>query len=166
MVISSYDPCNEQEHNWPAHTSGAAGTIAGFPKCYNRNWAILAAGAEVLEFTLASVGWRNSVVSSARRDLKEMADFGISEQSLSNVEALRDAFADMPTDEELSGMMVSMTDEKKAKSKALQGMIRNIMARVGNRFGVKSGQYKRFGTEGLSRLNDAEFDLRLRLLAP
>ena len=62
----------------------------------------------------------------------------------------------VPTDEELSGIQASMTENKNAKEKELQRSIRRIMARVGNRFGPNSGQYRRFGSEGLTRMDAAE----------
>ncbi len=98
----------------------------------------------------------DSVVSSSRRDLADIQDFGITETSLADIETKRDAFSDMATDEELSGIMVSVTEDKNTCAGELRKTIRVIMARVDNKFGMKSGQHRRFGVEGLSRLNDAE----------
>ncbi len=98
----------------------------------------------------------DSKISAAKRDMAEMQDFGITDIILADINKKRDNFADMTTDEELEGMKISSTADKNAAADVLRKAIRRIMARVGNKYGVKSGKYSRFGVDTLSRMSDTE----------
>ncbi len=98
----------------------------------------------------------DSKISAAKRDLAEMQDFGITDIILAEINKRRDNFADMTTDEELEGMKITSTEDKSAAADVLRKAIRRIMARVGNKYGIKSGKYSRFGTESLGRMSDTE----------
>jgi hypothetical protein len=85
-----------------------------------------------------------------------MQEFGITEEIINAIETKREEFADMPTDEEMSGIMVSATEDKNTKANELRKAIRKVTIRVQNKYGNRSGEYRRFGVNDLSRMSDPD----------
>lgn len=98
----------------------------------------------------------DSVRQSAQRDATELADYGVTPDTITDLVAAREAFADNPTDEELSGDMVIATQAKNAEKALLQRHIRQIADRARIKFGENDGRFRKFGVDMLSRMGDDE----------
>lgn len=98
----------------------------------------------------------DSVRQSAQRDATELSAYGVSAATITALEAARDAFANNPTDEELSGDLVIATQAKNATKTELQRQVRQISDRARIKFGEADGRFRKFGVELLSRQTDDE----------
>ena len=94
--------------------------------------------------------------NAAKRDATQMDTFGINESFLSDFYSGRNLFANMQTDEELSGYMMIATQSKNQKANDLRILIRQHRVRVTNLYGEGSAQDKMLGIETLSRLSDED----------
>ena len=90
------------------------------------------------------------------RDLDEFTNFGIDQTDMDTLRELLVAFADVPTDEELLGAQLNATQAKDALAEELRQAINRIMTRVENKFGFRSGTYRKFGINGVSKLDTSE----------
>ena len=93
---------------------------------------------------------------AAKRDEEQMVTFGINSAFLGEFEVGRNGFANMQTDEELSGLMMIATQTKNQKANELRVLIRQHRVRVINLYGEGSAQDKMLGIETLSRQPDEE----------
>ena len=98
----------------------------------------------------------DSVRQSAQRDAAELIAYGVTAATITALEAARDAFADNPTDEELSGDLVIATQAKNAEKTELQRQVRQISDRARIKFGEADGRFRKFGVELLTRQGDDE----------
>ena len=98
----------------------------------------------------------DSVRQSAQRDAAELLNYGVTAATITALEAARDAFADNPTDEELSGDLVIATQAKNAQKLELQRQVRQISDRARIKFGEADGRFRKFGVELLTRQGDDE----------
>ncbi len=99
----------------------------------------------------------NSLITSARRDIAEFTLRNYTEVKDFAPLALEiDAFQDLPTDEELRGIQDTATQTKNIGADNVRVKIREIMTATENIYAVHSGEYRRFGTKGMSHFNDAE----------
>lgn len=103
------------------------------------------------------------VLIGANRDVDVLTPFGFDAIRIGAIAAMRMAFVDLPTDIELSSMMMEATEAKKAKrAEATNYVMMEVMQRVEIRFGSSSAQYRRFGVSGIHNVSDAEFHATLR----
>lgn len=86
-----------------------------------------------------------------QRDAVALADYGVTPTIITELFAKRNAFADLPTDYMLSGMMMMATQAKNDKHKELEVGIRRIADRVRLKFGEGHGMYTSLGVGLLSR---------------
>lgn len=98
----------------------------------------------------------DSVRQSAQRDATELIAYGVTAATITALEAARDAFADNPTDEELSGDLVISTQAKNAEKLELQRQVRQISDRARIKFGEADGRFRKFGVDLLTRQGDDE----------
>ena len=99
----------------------------------------------------------NSLLTSARRDSTEFTVRNFTEVKDFAPLALEiAAYGDLPTDEELRGIHDTATRTKNRSGDTVKVKIREIMTAIENIFDIHSGEYKRFGTKGMSNFNDAE----------
>jgi hypothetical protein len=94
--------------------------------------------------------------NSAKRDATQMITFGVNDGFLAEFSTRKDAFANLETDEELSGYMMIATQNKNLKATDLRVQIRQHRVRVVNLFGENSAQDKMLGIETLSRQTDED----------
>ena len=94
--------------------------------------------------------------NSAKRDATQMITFGVNDTFLAEFLLHKNAFANLETDEELSGYMMIATQSKNQKATNLRVQIRQHRVRVINFFGEGSAQDKMLGIETLSRQADEE----------
>lgn len=98
----------------------------------------------------------DSVRQSAQRDAAELLNYGVTAATITALEAARDAFADNPTDEELSGDLVIATQAKNAEKLELQRQVRQISDRARIKYGETDGRFRKFGVDMLTRQGDDE----------
>ena len=98
-------------------------------------------------------------VAFMRRDLAELAQFGITAVELDALDAQIDDFEAFPTDIELEGEQMDVTERKNAKANAIKEAIAPIMLRVQNKFGHGSARYKSFATKNLVNRDDANLHI-------
>jgi len=104
----------------------------------------------------ALVQLADSIKTSAERDATELAAYGVDPAEITALQTARDAFSETDTDEELSGYMVTATQNKNAKREELLIATRQISDRARIAFGETHGKFRTFGASGLSKLNDNE----------
>jgi len=88
---------------------------------------------------------------AAHRDEAQMSTFGFSNEYLARFLAESNVFANMQTDEELSGYMMIATQNKNLIANNLRVQIRQHQVRIINLFGQNSAPDKMLGIETLSR---------------
>lgn len=98
----------------------------------------------------------DSLKNSAVRDQPELEDFGVTPTTITVLMAARNAFANSPTDEELSGFMIIATQAKNASRADIQKQIRLIADRARIKYGEEDGRFRVFGVEMLTRQNDED----------
>lgn len=96
-----------------------------------------------------------SKIAFMRRDLAELAQFGVTAVELDDLDAQTDVFEEFPTDIELEGDQMDATERKNAKAEAIREAVASVMLRVQNKFGFGSARYKSFDTKDLARRDDA-----------
>ena len=99
----------------------------------------------------------NSLITSARRDIVEFTARNFTEvKDFAPLSLEIDAFGDLPTDEELRGIQDTATNTRNIGADNVRVKIRAIMSSTENIYPVHSGEYRRFGTKGMSHFSDAE----------
>jgi hypothetical protein len=91
-------------------------------------------------------------ISFIRRDLTEFEKFGIKEVNLTALEALILELENIPSDQEFLGDQIEATQGKDTFAEILRESMRSIFQRAGNKFGVKSGKYRKFGNDDVSHI--------------
>jgi hypothetical protein len=92
----------------------------------------------------------------ARRDAADFTNFGLDTTAFTLVDGAITNLVEFPTDEELAGDQISATQNKDTLAELVRNGIRPIMTRATSKFGNDSGQYRKFGTKGLSEMTDAQ----------
>lgn len=90
----------------------------------------------------------------ARRDLKYFQTYAYGEDKLQAFEDLCRRFVETPTDEELTGEQMVATEKKNEKAEQLKTAIRSVMTRVANKYSIRSGRYRKFGTYKMNDMSD------------
>lgn len=109
------------------------------------------------------VGTGMRVLVGANRDVLTLTDYGWNQTRIDGLETARVAFADMPTDVELSGMMTEATAAKnQVRKDATDHCMVEVMVRVSQHYGDKSPTLKRFRAGELHTATDHGFWLVLK----
>ena len=98
-------------------------------------------------------------LSFIRRDLVEFGKFGVTDETLTELDTLADSYAALPPDDDLVGQQVITTKKKDAEADIVREATAKILNRAENRFGRNSGEFRRFGVTGLSDLVDMQLYL-------
>ena len=93
----------------------------------------------------------------ARRDINDLQRYGITSAWLDDFRAMIDDFRETETDEEILGDQRIATKKRDTYRDGLHIEIVAIMVRVKLLYGLRSHEYQRFGTKGMSRMNDNDF---------
>jgi hypothetical protein len=88
---------------------------------------------------------------SATRDLTDLADYGVLPATLIAFQAARDAFANSPTDAELSVEMVKATQIRNSEKAVLMQQIRQISERARIKYGETDFRFRKYGVDLLSK---------------
>jgi len=95
-------------------------------------------------------------INYAKRDIKGFETYSFSQSRLAKFETACNAFAELPTDDELVGVQMQMTEKKAEAADKLKIAIRSVMTRVAMKYHNKSGRYRRFGTRKMGDMNDPQ----------
>lgn len=107
------------------------------------------------KFSIAKLcGWGDSCLTLYEKDFSILEAYGINAAFKLNVETKLQELRNFPSDNELFGASIDLCEVKDKTAEELRVAIRTIMSRVENVFKKGSGQWKRFGTKGLSQMND------------
>ncbi len=98
-------------------------------------------------------------IAFMRRDLAELAVFGITSVELDALETQTDDFEAFPTDIELEGEQMDVTERKNAKAEIIREAVASVMLRVQNKFGFGSARYKSFGSAKMRDRDDANLHI-------
>lgn len=105
-------------------------------------------------FTDADLKQRvDSLILSITRDITDFNKRGVITATLDALAAENEAFADLPTDEELLGQKTTATENKDAAATVLKAQIRSIRGMADDKFNGK-GIYRSFGFEGMDEMTD------------
>lgn len=105
-------------------------------------------------FTDADLKQRvDSLILSITRDITDFNKRGVITATLDALAAENEAFADLPTDEELLGQKTTATENKDAAATVLKAQIRAIRGMADDKFNGK-GIYRSFGFEGMDEMTD------------
>ena len=96
------------------------------------------------------------VIRLAKRDMEEFKSYGFEGQRLKGFYNRCQRFSEMPSDDELLGDQMVVTDKKYEAAEALKAAIRSVMTRVRMKYSQKSGRYRKFGTAKLGDMTDAQ----------
>ena len=94
-------------------------------------------------------------IANAQRDSTEFEQYGITYDTINLLQTDMITFRDLPTDVEVLGKQVIVTEAKDIAAEALRVAIRELMSRVEIKYKVGSARYNQYGTEELSRQTDA-----------
>lgn len=97
--------------------------------------------------------------SLLKRDAVEFSEFGVDATEIAAFDTEIEDFSDIPQDHIVVALQMGTTDLKNDKAEEVRVAIRSVMARVQLRYGVNSAVYKKFGTEKLAQLGDADLYL-------
>lgn len=96
-----------------------------------------------------------SKIAFMRRDIAELATYGITASMLDDFDSKVNAFEAYPTDSELLGEQMYTTELKDAKANELRDALEPIRVRVENKYGYGSARYKQFNIGEISRWDDS-----------
>ena len=95
-------------------------------------------------------------ISYAKRDIAGFETYSYDTGRLTKFEAACNKFVELPDDDELLGIQMQMTDKKADAMNQLKISIRSVMTRVAMKYHNKSGRYRRFGTQKMGDMSDAQ----------
>lgn len=99
------------------------------------------------------------------RDKNEFETYGITTIMINELSNELNVFSERLTDVEALGDQTLVTEAKDAKAEEIRMAVRDIMARVVLVYPVGSPKYKKFGTEALSQISDADLLIVARRVA-
>lgn len=95
-------------------------------------------------------------IKLAHADTEAFKKYGYEFSRLKTFKQKCDNFGKLPSDDELVGDQMLMTEKKYAAAEKLKTAIRSVMTRVAMKFGVRSGRYRKFGTQKMGDMTDAQ----------
>lgn len=95
-------------------------------------------------------------ISYAKRDIAGFETYSYDAARLEKFETACNKFAELPDDDELLGVQMQMTEKKAEAMDYLKIAIRSVMTRVAMKYHNKSGRYRRFGTQKMGDMSDAQ----------
>jgi hypothetical protein len=96
----------------------------------------------------------DSIISFATRDTAELTPEGVTLARLDALKDKRDDFNEMEDDEEWEGLVSEKVEEKNIAAALCETTVHNIRRMAANVFGEGKPKYKRFGFEGINRLEE------------
>ncbi len=90
---------------------------------------------------------------------------GVAAIDITDFEALGNAFEVFPTDDEYIGLITIEVDAKNILRDSLMSNIQSISGYLEQKWGLKSGQYRRLGIKGVDKMSDDLFLVKSREVA-
>jgi hypothetical protein len=100
--------------------------------------------------------WSQEVLSLVQKDSKYFSEQGFDEKHANAMLRLAERFRECPSDDELIGDQMIMTEKKDDAAHELRNAIRAIMNRVGMVFNNRGGRYRKFGTAKIGDMTDPQ----------
>lgn len=95
-------------------------------------------------------------VKCVQRDLDIFKQYGYTIDRLSGFAQRVEKFKNLPSDDELLGTQMIVTEKKYDKSEKLKSAIRSLMTRVAMKYNNRSGRYRKFGTSKMGDMSDPQ----------
>lgn len=92
----------------------------------------------------------------AKRDLEHFKDYEYDGHRLKGYHDRCKRFIEVPDDDELLGDQMVVTDKKYEAAERVRHAIRSIMTRVRMKFSNRTGRYRKFGTQKIGDMTDAQ----------
>ncbi|NJL74039.1 MAG: hypothetical protein HC892_02310 [Saprospiraceae bacterium] len=92
----------------------------------------------------------------AYRDVEQFQQYGFNAERLQKFKTMCEQFQALPSDDELVGDQMILTDKKYAAAERLKSTIRTVMTRVAMKYNNRSGRYRKFGTSKMGDMTDAQ----------
>lgn len=92
----------------------------------------------------------------AKRDMKQFKTYEYDGHRLKAFHARCKKFVDVPDDDELLGDQMVVTDKKFEASEKVRHAVRSIMTRVRMKFSNRTGRFRKFGTQKIGDMTDAQ----------
>jgi hypothetical protein len=102
------------------------------------------------------------VKANITRDLTPLASRGITAATATNLQGLRDDFAELPTYTEALGIITTAVEEKNEARETALIDARRLRTAAQNVFGEVSGKYNRFGFTGMDKIEDNDLPRAMR----
>jgi hypothetical protein len=106
-----------------------------------------------------------TAIAYMRRDAADFTANGTLPAQVTDFETQTETFENFVTDAEALGNQEEATLQKDQKAEVLRVAIRTIMTKAENKFGLQSARFKKYGTEALSRFDDANLIICARRVA-
>lgn len=95
-------------------------------------------------------------IRCAKRDLKVLREYGYDAERLKKFLTICEKFRELPSDDELLGDQMVLTEKKYAAAERLKTTIRSLMTRVAMKYSNRTGRYRKFGTAKMGDMTDAQ----------
>jgi hypothetical protein len=95
-------------------------------------------------------------IKLAHEDKEQFNKYGYEFSRLKTFKSKCDHFGKLPSDDELVGDQMLMTEKKYTSSEKLKTAIRSVMTRVAMKYSIRSGRYRKFGTQKMGDMTDAQ----------
>ena len=95
-------------------------------------------------------------IKYAERDVEQFTTYGYPKSRIDEFKEKCGQFEELPTDDELLGIQMQMTENKQGDAERLKTAIRSVMTRVAMKYNNRTGRYRRFGTQKMGDMSDAQ----------
>ncbi len=112
------------------------------------------------EYNMSSVElmmFASNLVGFMTRDAAEFALRGVDAAAITALQTLGNEFEEFPRDEEYLGLVTIEVEAKNGLRELILDQVQNVSGRVEQKWGLKSGQYKRLALRNFSKDSDPAF---------
>ncbi len=95
-------------------------------------------------------------IKLAHKDIKLFTKYGYDFPRLKSFKQKVEKFGKLPSDDELVGDQMITTEKKYEAREKLKTAIRSVMTRVAMKYPIRSGRYRKFGTQKMGDMTDAQ----------
>jgi len=107
----------------------------------------------------------SNIIVFIKRDSTEFEVRGVDAADVTAFEAMGDAYEIFPRDDEYLGLVMIEVDAKNALRETIINKIQGISGYLEQKWGIRSGQYKRLGIKNIEKIADNSFLIRSREVA-